>query len=293
MKRISITRYMITGLLTFMTACSPLVGVQPTSQTTLPTAQTVQEQTATQAAPTGCQDAAQYISDDGTDGTTYAPNTPITKTWTVKNTGSCTWDSSYLVSYISGDTMTQQPGYWIVQPGETVAPDQTVNISIGMTSPGENGNYKSYWGLQKENGPLMPIKGGYNGDSFYTEINVNNGAAATEGNVTAASITIELEQGSGTVCTANATYLVHASITTGGPTKVSYEIGSSAGQIPAGFFQVNGPSPDASGTAVFDKADTQTIDLRFTGPFPHPDDITVFLRVNDGEFYNTKLSCQG
>ena len=60
----------------------------------------------------------QYISDDGIDGTTYAPNTPFTKTWTVKNTGTCTWDSRYLVFQISGAFMTQQPGYWIVPQGQ-------------------------------------------------------------------------------------------------------------------------------------------------------------------------------
>jgi hypothetical protein len=76
-----------------------------------------------------------------------------------KNTGSCTWDSSYLVSYISGTTMSQQPGYWLVQQGQTVAPGQTVDISVGMTSPVENGNYAAYWGLKKENGELVPIQG--------------------------------------------------------------------------------------------------------------------------------------
>ena len=187
--------------------------------------------------------------------------------------------------------MTQQPGYWIVQQGQTVAPGQTVNISIGMTSPVENGNYRSYWGLKKENGQLMPIQGGAEGNSFYVDINVNNGDAT--GEVTAASIDIELEQGSGTACTDHATYFVHASITADGPTTASYEIGSSAGQIAAGYFEENGEvSPFVSGIVVFDRADTKTINLRFVGSYPHPEDITVNLRVNGGEFHNAKLSCQ-
>ncbi len=191
--------------------------------------------------------------------------------------------------------MTQQPGYWLVPPGQTVAPGQTVNISIGMTSPGENGNYRSDWGLKKENGQLMPIQGGANGNSFYVEIKVNNGGGTAAGKVTAASIDIELEQGSGTACTADSTYFVHASITANGPATASYEIFSTAGQIAAGNFQDsnNGElSPFVSGTVVFDQADTKTINLRFVGPYPYPDDITVVLRVNSGEFYNTKLSCQ-
>jgi hypothetical protein len=239
---------------------------------------------------TACKDAAEYIGDDGLDGTIYAPNTAFSKTWTVKNTGTCTWDSRYLVFQISGALMTQQPGYWMVQQGQTVAPGQSVNINIGMTSPVEKGKYKSYWGLKNGNGQLMPIQRGANGNSFYVEIMVNNGDVSA-GKVTVASINIELEQGSGAACTANSTYFVHAYITADGPTTASYEIGSTAGQIPAGNFQYDGLTPYVSGTVVFDQADTKTINLRFVGPYPYPADITVNLRVNGGEWYNTKLSC--
>ncbi len=314
-----IARYMILGLLVFMTACSPLVVVvQPTSgvllRTALPTIvsaptleptaiPTVQPTVVPTNPPTaisvpavtGCQDSAQYISDDNMDGTAYAPNTPFTKTWTVKNTGSCTWDDSYLVSRISGTYMTQAPGYLIVPQGQTVAPGQTVNISIGMTSPVENGNYRSDWGLKKRNGPFMPIQGGTNGNAFYVKIRVNDGSTV-DGKVTAASIDIELEWGSGAVCTADSTYFVHAYVTADGPTTVSYEIDSTAGQIPAGNFQNlnnNGLSPSITGTVVFDQAGTKMINnLRFVGPYPHPDDITVLLWVNHGEWYSAKLSCQ-
>jgi hypothetical protein len=246
---------------------------------------------ATPTAAMGCQDAAQYITDDGLDGTTYSPNTPFTKTWTVKNTGTCTWDSTYMVFQISGAFMTQQPGYWIVQQGQTVAPGQTVDISVGMTSPVDNGSYKSYWGLKNADGQVMPIEGGANGNSFYVKLKVDNGEVPS-GEVTATSIDIVPEQGSGEACTAGSTYFVHAYISTDGPTTASYEIGSTAGQIPAGYFEDNGElSYSVTGTLVFDHAGTKTINLRLVGPYPHPDDITVNLRVNGGEWHNAKLSC--
>jgi hypothetical protein len=249
------------------------------------------------AVPTshGCTDAAAFVSDVTIpDNTVLAPNTAFTKTWRLKNTGSCTWNSRYLVSYISGTTMTQSPGYWIVQQGQTVAPGQSVNISVGMSAPMQDGSYTSYWGLKKENGQFMPIQGGADGNSFYVKIQVPD-TRPQGGNITAATIAIELEQGSGTVCTADATYFVHAYVTADGPTTASYEIGSTAGQIPAGNFQV-GSSTALSvadyGSAVFDQGGTKTISLRFVGPYPHPDDITINLRVNGGEWHNTKLSCQ-
>jgi hypothetical protein len=242
-------------------------------------------------ATTACQDAAKYIHDDGLDGATYAPNTAFTKTWTVKNTGTCTWDSKYLVYQISGAFMTQQPGYWFVPPKNTVEPGQSVDIHVGMTSPPMKGNYKSYWGLKNEDGEIIPIEGGADGNSFYVEIKVKYGSVDT-GAVTATAIDIVPEQGSGDACKAASTYFVHAYITTDGPTNVSYEIGSTAGQIPAGYFEdENGQYPYVTGELVFDKADTIQINLRFVGPYPHPDDITVNLRVNGGDWLNTKLFC--
>jgi hypothetical protein len=312
-----IAKFMTLGLLIFITACSPFVViVQPTSgapsptilptiaptstlQPTMlptfpPTALPTFSPTATSVSvTTECQDDAQYITDDGLDGTNYAPNTAFTKTWRLKNIGTCTWDRGYLVAYISGTTMSQQPGYWIVPEGQTVAPGQTVDISVGMTSPVENGNYQSYWGLKKVDGQFMPIVGGANGNSFYVKIKVNNGIAAR--NITAASIDIEREEGSGTVCSVDATYLVHAYLTANGPTTASYEINSTAGQIAAGNFQTSptGPvSPVITGILVFDQASTRAINLRFVGPYPYPSDITVNLRVAGGEWHSSKLACQ-
>ncbi len=249
------------------------------------------------AVPTshGCTDSAAFVSDvNMPDNILVAPGVPFTKTWRLRNTGSCAWNSTYLVSYISGTTMTQQPGYWIVQPEQRVEPGQTADISVGMTAPVQNGSYASYWGLKGRNGRLMPISGGADGNSFYVKIRVQD-AGMPAGKITAASIDIELEQGSGAVCTADSTYFIHASITADGPTTATYEIGSSAGQISAGYFEasdMSGPSPYVTGTVPFNQADTKTISLRFVGPYPYPGNITVNLRVNGGEWHNSKLSCQ-
>jgi hypothetical protein len=187
--------------------------------------------------------------------------------------------------------MTQQPGYFLVPLQNTVEPGQSVDIHVGMTSPPAKGNYKSYWGLKNNDGEIIPIDGGADGNSFYAEIKVNNGSVDT-GAVTAKSIDIVPEQGSGDACTAGSTYFVHAYISTDGPATVSYEIGSSAGQISAGYFEDDrGQYSYVTGELSFDKADNKQINLRFVGPYPHPDDITVMLRVSGGDWINAKLYC--
>lgn len=281
---------------------SAVFSMQPGSPapTTAPTEAPTEVPT---AVPTshGCTDSAAFVSDVTIpDHTLMAPGVSFTKTWRLKNSGSCTWNSRYLVAYMSGTTMTQSSGYWIVQPGQTVAPGQSVNISIGMSAPVQDGNYASYWGLKKENGQFMPIQGGDNGNSFYVKIRVPD-TRPQGGNIVAASIDIDLEQGSGTVCTPDATYLVHAYITADGPTTASYEIGSTAGQISAGYIlgaDNTEPQGYGSGTvefepAMFGQGGTKTITLpfRFVGPYPYPDDITMLLRINDGEWHSAKVMC--
>ena len=97
------------------------------------------------------------------------------------------------------------------------------------------------------------------------------------------------------MCTADATYFVHAYITADGPTTADYEINSTAGQIAAGNFHASPThelSPVVTDILVFDDADTKMINLRFVGPYPYPDNIAMLLWVNHSDWYQTKLSCQ-
>jgi hypothetical protein len=286
-----------------LTACTPVISARgnatPQSSATPPNSKAliteeVMPVPLTPGAPSGpttCQDGAEYVGDDGMDGTTYAPNTAFTKTWTLKNIGTCTWDSSYLVYQRSGEAMTQQPGYWLLPQGQTVTPGESVDISIGMTSPPEKGEYWSYWGLKDGAGQVITVNGSADDASFYANIKVNNGSAGA-GKVTATSIDIVPEQGSGEACTASTTYFVHAYIETDGPASASYEIGSSAGQISAGYFDLNGEDlPYVQGTLQFEKAEKQAVNLRFVGPYPYPDDISVMLRVDGGAWVKARLDC--
>jgi hypothetical protein len=223
------------------------------------------------------------------------PGATFTKTWRVKNIGSCTWDSGYLVQYVSGATMTQSPAYWLVRPGHAVAPGQSVNVDVGMTAPPAAGRYISYWGLKKDNGPFMPIQGGADGNSFFVKIRVKEIDDAPVGHVTGSSINIDLEQGSGSACTPDSTYFVYVHVTADGPTTATYEIGSTSGQVAAGYFQTAYGEPlvpYVTGSLVFDRADTKNFALHFVGPYPYPDDITVNLRVNGGQWRSARVSCQ-
>ncbi len=256
----------------------------------------------TVAAPTavptsrGCSDVAAFVSDVTIpDNMEMEPGTAFSKIWRLKNVGTCTWNSNYLVHWITGTTMSQQPAYLILNQGQHIEPGETLDIAVGMTAPMQNGSYVSYWGIKGRYGSFMPIQHGANGNSFFVKIKVNDGSVPPPGQVTSAAVNIELEQGSGAACTANSTYFVNASITANGPTTANYQIGSTAGQISAGYFQTIGSTELKSyirDSVTFNQAGTQNIHLRFVGPYPYPDNISVFIIVNGDLQATGQVICQ-
>ena len=97
-----------------------------------------------QASATPCTDDAQFVKDVTVpDGTHFAPNAPLVKTWRLRNTGSCSWDGAYLLKFIGGE---QMKGVSAALP-QTVKPNETVDISLTLTAPGTAGSYRGRWRL--------------------------------------------------------------------------------------------------------------------------------------------------
>ena len=118
--------------------------------------------------PISSCDKAQFIADVTVpDGTLFAPGAAFTKTWRLKNIGSCTWNTSYTLVFSNGEPM----GGSSVNFPASVAPGQTVDLSVGLTAPNTAGTYRGYWMLKNASGALFGI--GYNANkSFWVEIKV-------------------------------------------------------------------------------------------------------------------------
>lgn len=55
---------------------------------------------------TACASDSEFVRDVNVpDGTHFAPGTPFTKTWRIRNSGSCPWDASYQLNFVSGERM--------------------------------------------------------------------------------------------------------------------------------------------------------------------------------------------
>ncbi len=114
-------------------------------------------------------DQAQFVSDLSIpDGTALAPGAAFTKTWRLKNVGTCTWTTTYKAVWAGGDQMGAAAS---VRLPASVAPGQMVDISVNMTSPNASAHYKGLWKLSNATGIQFGV-GDSGSDAFWVDINV-------------------------------------------------------------------------------------------------------------------------
>ncbi|MDD2522981.1 MAG: NBR1-Ig-like domain-containing protein [Anaerolineaceae bacterium] len=140
----------------------PTPSPMPT-ETAFPTSGT----TPALADPSNCN-LAGFVDETIPDGSQFYPGTAFTKTWTLRNEGTCTWNTNYNVVFISGSAM----GAPVSQPisNRAVAPGETVEITIPFTAPNGAGAYKAEFKLRTSEGVIFAFR---NLDAtFWAEIQV-------------------------------------------------------------------------------------------------------------------------
>jgi len=130
------------------------------------------------ATPTpACTDLIQFVADVSVpDNTYFAPSKSFTKTWRLKNAGTCTWTTGYALVFDSGNIMG---GPTSQNLAGSVAPGANVDISVGLTSPASNGTHRGNWKLRNDKGTIFGLSGG---GPFYVQIIV--GPTPTSGPTT-------------------------------------------------------------------------------------------------------------
>ncbi|MBI3763789.1 MAG: hypothetical protein HY260_18245, partial [Chloroflexi bacterium] len=128
--------------------------------------------------PTGCSDNAAFVADVTVpDNTVFLPGTAFTKTWRLKNSGSCKWNGSYSLAFVADNAMGGPATVSIV--GE-VTPGSNYDVSANFVAPTTPGTYKGV--LQMRNG-----SGAFFGTKPYIQIVV---AAPTATNTVAPTATL-------------------------------------------------------------------------------------------------------
>lgn len=125
---------------------------------------TAEPPTETEAPPVegegGCELRAAYAEDVTIPDDTVIPGgESFVKTWRIRNSGTCDWETGTELVSISGEAMgtTNRVG---VPP---TAPEGTAEVSVEMVAPEEPGTYRSNWQLEAPDGTRF-------GGTFYVQI---------------------------------------------------------------------------------------------------------------------------
>lgn len=119
---------------------------QQRNGTTTPTLTTTPFSTPpTGGGETGCDSL--WVGTVGLENFAEVPaGSQFTKTWVLRNTGICTWSTSFQIAYGWGEHMEGQNTYLPIQ----VEPGEEVEASVLLTAPTTPGQYGAYWRLRTD-----------------------------------------------------------------------------------------------------------------------------------------------
>jgi len=101
------------------------------------------------------------------DNAPMLPGQAFIKTWLVKNSGTCAWETGFKLVFTGGDAM----GGATLVLDKPVSPGAEVELSIAMTAPNKTGSVRGNW-------HMSTAAGAYFGDELFVLINLS-GATTT------------------------------------------------------------------------------------------------------------------
>ena len=117
----------------------------------------------------GTCNAAQFVADVTVpDNSVINPGATFVKTWRLKNTGVCQWNTSYTLVYVSG---TQMGGTTSVAFPGAVPLGQTVDLTVTLTAPNAYGTFRGNWQLRNASGEIFGI-GTSHANPFWVQIKI-------------------------------------------------------------------------------------------------------------------------
>jgi hypothetical protein len=157
---------------------------------------------------------ASLVGETPPDNVLVTPGQTFWKTWTLKNTGTCTWTAAYSLVFSSGELMGGLTSYPL---NDDVAPGEQKDISIFLKAPDAEGTVTGYWKLQSPWNSTFGV--GPSGDPFYVQVNVSNAPELPYG---IAKVDYNLVRDPLGGCPTNVRYTLYVTITSNGPFKFNY-----------------------------------------------------------------------
>jgi hypothetical protein len=146
-----------------------------TTATSAPAVTSTSGSTGVLTIPTASCYGLTFVSDVTVpDNTTMTPGQKFTKTWRVRNSGSCSWQAGFRLNLTGGEVM----GGSAVSLASDVQPGSEVDISVDLTAPTTAGSYRGNWRMADAGGT-------YFGDEVYVLIVVGSSTVTSTPKVSA------------------------------------------------------------------------------------------------------------
>jgi hypothetical protein len=138
----------VVAAVTQTAAALPTETPAPPTETLVPTETLTPTPENTATATINICNNSVFVSDVSVpDGSQMTAGQKFVKTWKVRNTGSCTWATTYTIRYGYGDRLSGRDTYLTA----TTLPGEEAEISIELTAPNTPGTYRGYWVLFDNN----------------------------------------------------------------------------------------------------------------------------------------------
>ena len=262
-----------TGQVVLNTPTAPIQSPASPSASPPPTASSTASSTASTVEPTAADcDLARFISDvTYPDDTVVKAGEEFVKTWKIQNMGSCTWEDGYKLVFIRGEQMEgPSPADVILAP---VKPGESVELSVPLKAPAENGTHWGIWQLYNGTGdPVKKADG--TPQELSVQIAIQDGIGGRVTKVQGWRYTF-----AGVECGANTQYDVWTSIYASGPVDASYV-----------WSTTNGLLTVVSQSITFPGSGSQEVTTHIGPPYADPASIKVTLTVN-GTVQSTFTIC--
>ena len=119
----------------------------------------------------GCEDDAELVEQHVDPGEVVAPDSDVTVTWTLRNSGDCTWSRSYRLLFVRGERMD---GPRTLRLREAVEPGETLTLAVDVAAPADAASYRGVWQLRNADGTRF-------GPELAIELEVDDQTAAATG----------------------------------------------------------------------------------------------------------------
>lgn len=104
--------------------------------------------------PPGCTDSASFVADVTVpDNTPFSQQDVFTKTWRLRNNGTCAWNANYSLTFSNGEQM----GAPASVPLAYTPPDETLDLSVSLVAPARDGAFVGNFELRNDSGQPIPV----------------------------------------------------------------------------------------------------------------------------------------